>query len=187
MAQDIREMLKSDDKLSADKMPQGHEKRFLTKLESQNSKKGYSSIFFLKIAASMVIFLGLGYGAFKYLDKSENIKESKPQEIAQLKTLGDVSPSLKKVEDYYVANINLELANMDINDDNKELFDGYIQKLEELNKEYERLSVELTESGPNELTVSALIDNLKFRLNLLYRLKNQLEQLGDTAKQNTIS
>ncbi len=187
MAQDIREMLKSDDKLSADKMPQGHENRFLTKLESQNSKKGNLTFFYLKIAASVVIFLGLGYGGLNYLDKSENIPENKPQEMVQLKTLGDVSPSLKKVEDYYVANINLELANMDINGDNKELFDGYILKLEELNKEYERLSIELTESGPNELTVSALIDNLKFRLNLLYRLKIQLEQLGDTENQNTIS
>jgi len=54
--------------------------------------------------------------------------------------------------------------------------------LEALNKEYNRLSLELTESGPNELTVSALVDNLKLRLNLLYRLKNQLNQLNTSEK-----
>jgi hypothetical protein len=55
-----------------------------------------------------------------------------------------------------------------------------VLRLEELNKEYDRLSVELTENGPNELTVSALIDNLKLRLNLLYRLKEQLKDLNDS-------
>mgnify|MGYP000968125522 CR=1 FL=1 len=64
------------------------------------------------------------------------------------------------------------------NKENKELFDSYIVRLEELNNEYKRLSIELTESGPNELTVSALIDNLKLRLNLLYRLKEQLNELN---------
>jgi hypothetical protein len=49
-----------------------------------------------------------------------------------------------------------------------------------LNKEYDRLNLELTQNGPNELTVSALIDNLKLRLNLLYRLKEQLKDLNDS-------
>ncbi len=84
------------------------------------------------------------------------------------------------MEDYYLANINLELSKVKLTPENKELFDGYVVKLEELNKEYKPLSVELTENGPNELTVSALIDNLKLRLNLLYRLKEQLQDLNDS-------
>ena len=47
------------------------------------------------------------------------------------------------------------------------MFDGYLSQLEELNKEYNVLSNELTTSGPTERTINALIDNLKFRLNLL--------------------
>ena len=31
---------------------------------------------------------------------------------------------------------------------------------------------------PKELTINALIDNLKFRLNLLYRLRSQLKQFN---------
>jgi hypothetical protein len=93
-----------------------------------------------------------------------------------------VSPDLKKVEDYYIANINLELSKVKLTKDNKEVFDGYIAQLEELNKEYKRLTVELTENGPNELTVSALIDNLKWRLNLLHRLKEQLNQLNTSEE-----
>ena len=64
--------------------------------------------------------------------------------------------------------------------ESKELFDGYLLRLEELNKEYTRLEEELTQSGPNEQTVNALIDNLKLRLNLLYRLKEKLSELNES-------
>ncbi|WAC03516.1 hypothetical protein N7U66_08565 [Lacinutrix neustonica] len=47
-----------------------------------------------------------------------------------------------------------------------------------MKKEYKTLSIELTKNGPDELTVDALINNLKFRLNLMYRLKEQLKQLN---------
>ena len=66
----------------------------------------------------------------------------------------------------------------DFDNENKEVFDGYIEQLNTLNNEYENLSVELTENGPSELTVNALIDNLKYRLNLLYRLREQLNELN---------
>ena len=42
---------------------------------------------------------------------------------------------------------------------------------------------ELLEQGPNEATVNALINNLKFRLNLLYQLKEKLNELN--ASENT--
>lgn len=200
MARDIREILRSENNLSKDKMPAGHEARFLEKLdamnqaEESNSSKTYNGFYFLRIAAAVIIFLGLGYGAYTFFNGDavtetivqveEDKEENKDDE---LKTLGDVSPNLKKVEDYYIANINLELANVDITEDNKEFIDGYILKLEELNKEYNRLSKELTESGPNELTISALIDNLKLRLNLLYRLKEQLKELESPESDQILS
>ncbi|MCB0433007.1 MAG: hypothetical protein KDD18_08385, partial [Mangrovimonas sp.] len=82
-----------------------------------------------------------------------------------------------KVEDYYLATINLELSKVKYTPENKELLDGYLQRLDELTKEYKRLTQELNTSGPNELTINALIDNLKFRLNLLYKLRNQIKEL----------
>ncbi|MEJ6791906.1 MAG: hypothetical protein QNK89_03995 [Lacinutrix sp.] len=77
-----------------------------------------------------------------------------------------------------VANINLELSKMKLIPENKELFDSYISQLENLKEEYNNLSVELTTNGPDELTLDALISNLKFRLNLMHRLKSQLNKLN---------
>ena len=180
MAQDIRKLFENENKRSGHIMPEGHDKRFLNKLdEALPAESDKRSLFsFMRIAASVVVLIGLSFGAYKFF---ETPKVEQQQEVAtKLKSLGDVSPDLKKVEDYYLANINLELSKVKLTPENKELFDGYVVKLEELNKEYKTLSVELTEDGPNELTVSALIDNLKLRLNLLYRLKEQLQDLNDS-------
>lgn len=182
MAQDIRELFREESRVSKQTMPKGHEARFLEKLDTELplQKPSRSRFRMLGLAASIVVMLGLAIGAYTFYEGKEAGAPDKTKEMASnLKSLGDISPDLKKVEDYYLANINLELSKVQLNDDNKELFDSYVVRLEELNKEYQRLSVELTQSGPNELTVSALIDNLKLRLNLLYRLKEQLKDLND--------
>jgi hypothetical protein len=58
-------------------------------------------------------------------------------------------------------------------------------KLNELNKEYQRLNKELTEDGPNALTIDALINNLKLRLSLLTRLQEQIKALEAAPEAGT--
>jgi hypothetical protein len=181
MAQDIRELFK-DDK-TQEKMPENHQERFLSKLEEALPAKKRTMFIWFQIAASVIILIGLSFGGFKYFQPEERINNVVANKVVETKTLGDVSPGLKKVEDYYLASINLELSKVKYTDENKDVFDGYIEQLNFLNTEYKNLSVELTENGPSELTVNALIDNLKYRLNLLYRLREQLTELNasDTA------
>jgi hypothetical protein len=185
MVRDIRQLFEEEQQESPLKMSDHHEARFLKKLNEalpvETSIKKRLPV--LQIAASIVILIGLGFGATNFFGTSEVISSEivntqNPSKEDQLKSLGDISPDFKKVEDYYLANINIELSKVKQTPENKELFDGYVVRLAELNQEYKRLSVELTEHGPNELTVSALIDNLKLRLHLLYRLKEQLNDLN---------
>lgn len=193
MAKDLKNMFNEDRHKIHSGMPEGHEARFLKKLEQESpadvnlprhsvGKKRFSM---RNMAASVVILISLTFGAYQFLKNPTEIIEVNP-EVVTLKSLGDVSPDLKKVEDYYVANINLELANVKLTPENKELFDSYIVRLEALNTEYKNLSEELTENGPNELTVNALITNLKLRLNLLYRLKEQLKALNSSDNNQTV-
>ncbi|MCK0180142.1 hypothetical protein MWU50_12635 [Flavobacteriaceae bacterium S0862] len=179
MAQDIRKLFENEQKVSKDKMPKGHEARFLQKLNRELPEHPKRSLFtFLNIAASMVILIGLSFGALKLIN-TESIVE--PEEVVVESPLGKLSPELKKVEDYYLANINLELSKIEVTPETKELFDGYLERLEELNKEYELLSQELTKSGPTEQTINASIENLKLRLNLMYRLKEKLNELKNDS------
>ena len=178
MAQDIRKLFREEPKVSNQKMPKGHEARFLDRLDQELPEQKSKPIFsFLNIAASVVILIGMGFGAYKYFNQTVEIEPK--EEIVKTSPLGEISPQLKKVEDYYLANINLELSKMKVTPDNKEMFDGYLERLEELNNEYSVLADELTTSGPTERTVNALIDNLKLRLNLLYRLKEKLNELNN--------
>ncbi|MEP3837575.1 MAG: hypothetical protein ABJM36_08005 [Algibacter sp.] len=176
MAQDLKELFKND-QIAHEEMPKNHQDRFLDKLEGALPQQQYAKFSWLKIAASIVVLLGMSFGIFKYFEAPiiANTPEVVNTKTIETKTLGDISPGLKKVEDYYLASINLELAKMTYTPATKELFDGYLSQLNELDKAYQKLSLELTESGPSELTVNALIDNLKLRLNLLYRLRAQLK------------
>ncbi|TNJ43063.1 hypothetical protein KFZ70_11720 [Tamlana fucoidanivorans] len=179
MAQDIRDLFK-DDKMSNETMPKNHQNRFQKKLDIALPVSSRTGISWMKVAASVVVFLGLSFGTYRFLSPSQiepvNVDNSK--KVIATKTLGDISPGLKKVEDYYLASINLELSKMSYTPETKELFDGYLEQIATLDEDYQKLSLELTESGLSELTVNALIDNLKLRLNLLYRLRSQLEQFN---------
>ncbi|MGC1206245.1 MAG: hypothetical protein WA839_15355 [Flavobacteriaceae bacterium] len=185
MAQDIRELFK-DDKIVHEKMPKNHQQRFLKKLDEALPKTPTKSKFgWFSIAASVVVLLGLSFGAYHFFQPKAGATQTVAStNTIETKTLGDVSPGLKKVEDYYLASINLELSKMKPTAETKDLFDDYLLQLSDLDEEYNRLSLELTESGPTELTVNALIDNLKFRLSLLYRLRAQLKELNTSDLDN---
>ena len=186
MAQDIRDLLKQDKKVENSEMPIGHETRFLNRLDMEIPQRHSQSRFtFLNIAASIVLLVGLTFGGYKLIDSKsvDTINPEKSIETVVAKTLKDVSPQLKKVEDYYLASINFELSKMKVTPESKELFDGYLMRLEELNNEYNNLTNELIDLGPNEQTVNALIDNLKFRLNLLYRLKDKLNEFNNSQNE----
>ena len=182
MAQDIRELFKND-KVLGKTMPKHHEERFLKKLDEALPETKTKPFKWYNIAASIVVLLGLSLGTYNYFQPEKGVVEGNAN-IVKTKSLGDVSPGLKKVEDYYLASINLELSKIKYTPETKEVFDGYIKQLDELNKEYKKLSLELTAVGPTELTINALIDNLKLRLNLLYRLKEQLQELNHAELQS---
>lgn len=186
MAQDIRKLFEETQNKEEIQMPKGHRNRFMDRLDQEFPKEEpVKNRSWMYVAASIVVLVGLVYSGFKWMDGKP--VDTNPQVVdtktetnkEETKSLGDVSPELKQVEDYYLASINFELSKVKVTPENKELFDGYVKRLEELNGEYQKLSVELTEKGPNEFTVTALINNLKLRLNLLHRLREQLKLLNE--------
>jgi hypothetical protein len=178
MAQDLRNLFEEDPKEQDIKMSEGHDVRFLQKLEKELPKKNSRNRFsFLNIAASVIVLLGLSYGAVKYFSPTEGGKELP----VSSNDIDKISPDFQKVEDYYLASINLELSKVQLTPENKELFDGYVLRLKELSDEYDNLMIELNTNGPNEETLDALINNLKFRLNLVMRLKDKLQEFNEES------
>ncbi len=185
MGQDIRHMLKNYQPQES-KLSSGHDTRFEAKLvEKFHQEKKRNSIFWLKIAAMIIVILSVGYFGYQYQSKGQGddiiLADSDEKNKDLLKTptitLGDLSPDLKKVEDFYLTGINVQLASLNATPENKNLMDGYMRRLNELDNEYILLNKELSKVGPTEATITALIDNLKLRLELLFKLKNKLKQL----------
>lgn len=191
MGHDLRKMMK--ELKNKPMLSPGHADRFEAKLERafhseklNLEQKDNTTFFWLKIAATVIVFLGVGYFGYQQLFNNasnsivdttlETTRGDNTTEIAQI-TLGDLSPDLKRVEDFYLAGINSQLASIEPNEENKELIDGYMNRLSELDLEYKLLNIELNEVGPTEATINALIDNLKLRLELLFKLKNKLKEL----------
>lgn len=200
MARDLKEMFENY-KSGPAELPHGHELRFQAKLknafpENLHEEKSVRKIEkstsapWLKIAAMFAVLLAVSFFGYLQLNNSSsdiNADANKSVVVTDYEkvegsetpklSLADISPDLKKVEEYYMTGINVQLASLKINDENKDLVDGYMKRLAELDKEYTFLNVELAKVGPTETTVTALIDNLKFRLDLLFKLKNKLKEL----------
>ena len=143
MGQDIRKMLQKDKESRKFKMPEGHQARFEDRLNKAFPKKRKSGgrKWFFQIAAILVIILAAG--GFFYFNSGTSVdpygpqvvetSEEKPVEEKKENTtatkqfqLSDVSPQYKKIEDYYMASLNMELAKLSINKENKELIDSFM-------------------------------------------------------------
>ena len=193
MAQDIREMFKNEKEPKPNTLPKGHQKRIEDRLEKEfPKKKEHNSFFFLKIAAVLVVALGVGFfflhsGGENFnngpsvvdtpTEKSSEEKKDKLEPTENSFQLSEVSPEFKKIEDYYMASLNIELSKINITPENKALIDSFMKQMAELDKEYQRLNIEIKETGPNEETLEAMIANLQLRLDLLYKLKNKLKEI----------
>lgn len=183
MSRDLRKLCREERIKQIPTLREGHRERFLERLDKEMPQQKKSSYPILKIAASLLILVSSGiliWNAEKNNNKNipatrvtDSIKEFSERSIS----LGDLSPDLKKVENYYITNINLELAQLQVSKENRELVNSYISHLSELNDEYQKLNNELNHMGPNEQTITALIKNLQLRLQLLLKLKEKLNEL----------
>lgn len=201
MAQDIRKMFQEDKTLTSDKLNKGHQKRFEAKLEKAfpQEKKGTETpgkkFMVLKIAAVLVVALGVGFIFFTKDDmfKGEQVVDTetkspveKEEDVPVKKEyhLSDDSPEFKKIENFYLASLNIELAKLEVNDENKALVDSFMDQLAELDKEYKRLNKEISETGLNESSVESLISNLQLRLELLFKLKSKLKEINQSQNKD---
>ena len=172
---DIKTMIKETTLEETKGLSPNHRALFEQKLNSAMApKKNYSTLW--KVAAMVVLFLGFGAVSVFSPKLDEYPKSTYVDEASTAITLGDLSPAFKKIESFYLASIQHQLNMIDTTSDH-ELVRNYMNRLDVLNNDYLLLNKELNESGPNEANVNALIDNLKLRLELLFKLKNKLKEL----------
>lgn len=177
MPKDIRKMLENYPEESVN-LSSNHEHKFESKLmkELHPEKSRKKPVFWLSIAASLALLITVG---IQFMNTEKPPVTPPVTEETNKISLGNISPELNTIETYYVNSINLELSQLEMTDENKELVDSYLSKIGELTKEYKTLTKELNTKGVNDQTIDALISNLQLRLQLLKRLKKQLNNLKE--------
>jgi hypothetical protein len=179
MQQDSRENLKGYKEDSVE-LSKNHTSKFeaLLAQEMHPQKPKKNNFKWLSIAASIALLICLGIKLYPSKNSTENIKKDTKTSSAFI-TLGNISPEFNTIESYYINSINLEISQLDLSEEHKEIVDSYLLKIAELTKEYKSLTKELNTNGVNDATINVLIRNLQLRLQLLQRLKKQLNELNN--------
>jgi hypothetical protein len=197
MAQDIRELLKQDKQIPAGQIRKGHQQRFMSRLEKELPKKTKRVEYkWLNIAASIVVIFSVslltynqfGSNEIKEVDIVDSnttpVKNSSVILAKQSSPLAEISPEYQEVENSILTSIKFQLSQITIDDTNRELVESFMTRLDNLDNEYQRLSKELIEVGPNVQSVEAMMENLTIRLSLLNRLKDTLKELERIENEN---
>ena len=171
MKVDIREKLKEEKMLR--ELPNSHRSDFEKRLQKELHEKSSGSRQYLMIAASVILLFAMGYMITLTQDSPRQELEKPSASV----TLEEFSPELKKIENYYLTAINMELANLEVTDANKLVLQEYFRKMNSLTNEYKLQSEELQINKIDEELINNLIDNLQMRLQLMIELKNELKKL----------
>jgi hypothetical protein len=147
----------------------GHFERFRSKLESRDKdgdgRSGFS-YYLMAIAASVLLVFGYWLGNYNSPSGLE---------------LADVSPQMEETQHFYVSTIRreMDLINEKRTDANARIIDDAFKQLEILETNYQKLTLELRESGADKRVIHAMITNFQNRLYVLQNLLDQLEELED--------
>lgn len=169
MEQNLKELFEKDRLMNYTRSV-NHEDLFIERLYEELPLKNKNSFGMLKIAASVIIVLSLGIASYVLINQER--KSGNPKLV-----LSTISPDLKEIEDFYVANINSTLLEIKNHKQSQSLIDRYMKRFAILKDEHRSLIIEINTEGPSTMSINALINNLKKQLELLQDLKIELEDL----------
>ncbi|MEZ4857771.1 MAG: hypothetical protein R2781_03085 [Flavobacteriaceae bacterium] len=152
--------------------PVGHQQRFLEKMKAQSSSQKAPTWWKpLSIAASVLLLIGIGlYSLFQ--------KE-------QPTGLASVSSEMEKTQSFFVTTINQEIETLKSfqDEDTQQLVADALKSLENLETDYEKLKLDLVESGNDKRVVAAMIANFQSRIEILEQVFTTMEEIK-TLKAN---
>ena len=159
----------------------GHEQRFLNKLTAEKNiaNKTKKKLSFYKPLLALAASIVLCFGLFVLL-------KNRPE----VQGLASVSPELSQTQDFFTATITSELNKIKDrrSSDNETLVSDALKQMELLEKNHERLKIDLKESGHDKRVIYAIINNFQSRIDLLENLITAIENLKiNQSQQNQMT
>lgn len=172
------------DEFDVENPNEGHELRFLSKLkngETASVKFKYSRTSFWKpfmaVAASVILCVSI-------LTVIQN--------KTQTNDLASISPELSETQEFFTTTIAQELSVL-INERSPKteaIINDALAQINILEQEYEKLKIDLNESGDDKRVIYAMISNFQNRIDLLQNVLKQIEevkQLNNKYNENNIT
>jgi hypothetical protein len=160
------------DSFNTEEMPVGHQQRFIEKLKSQHPPKTQMSWWKpLSIAASILLVIGISFYGLIQKEKTAD--------------LASISPEMEKTQSFFVSTINQEIETLKSfqDEDTKHLVQDALKRLEVLEENYEKLKIDLVQSGNDKRVVAAMIANFQSRIDILEQVFSTMEEVK-TLKAN---
>ncbi len=159
-------------------LPVGHEKRFLDKLNQQNQKTQTSNFNYWKVAAVLIPLLMLSVYFWTEF-RTEPLLDSNT-------TLAAYSPELGEAENYlsYLVEMNVKQIKSMETAENQELVDNSLSKLDLLQKDYNRLLLDLKESGGNPQVMKSVLMNLQLQVKVLEQVLDHMNSIQEFKNNN---
>jgi len=135
----------------------------------------------LKIAASVLIIMSVGYIGYNTLNQEDPIladSKNDPIESEFKNQMSAVSSDYEEVENYYSSQVNLQMNKLN----DYEVDEDLIQEVENLKSEFESLKVEMGKGADQSMVVEAMINNYRLRLMLLEDLLEAVEDTEESKK-----
>lgn len=141
----------------------GHDQRFMARLEGRKKKKFPYRLFFPIAAAALIL---IGVFITREPDNSSN-------------PVAKMSPEVKETQMYFAAIIEKELAKVEKEDspETKRLVQDALYRMQALEKDYDRLTRELMEKGENRQIIKAMVTNLQTRISFLEEVLIKIENI----------
>lgn len=154
-------------------IPAGHEKRFLEKLIQEKRKSERPHFNYWKVAAVMIPLVMLSIYFWKEF-RTEPLPDSNL-------TLAAYSPELGEAENHlsYLVEMNVKQIKSMETDENQELVDDSLSQLDLLQKDYNRLLLDLKESGGNPQVLKSVLLNLQLQVEVLEKVLDQMSNIKE--------
>jgi len=147
--------------------PLGHQKRFMARLNTAQpeTRKINSWLRPLAIAASLAVILTIG----AFITNNNELESD----------LASVSPEMEQTQTFFTSTINKELNTLKgfQSPETKALVDDALIQMASLEREYDKLKIDLTESGNDKRVVYAMITNFQNRIDLLENVISTIENI----------
>lgn len=182
----MEEKFKNTTLFNIEEPQEGHEKRFLIKLQQQQKPQQKDKTFVLKTKKHRVLKIVSGIAAILLLGLfiSNFNNQNSTNEAAYL------TPEFKNTTTYFNAIITQELAKVESfkNSEHQKLINDALNSIKKLEEEYQLLLQDLDASGGNPKVIAAMIDNFQNRISLLQQALETLEKtkkIKDNPYENT--